>query len=253
MPELTSLIIPTFFAGILTFLAPCTFPLVPGYISFISGVTSKQHEKSTNARTKRLRVLANSASYMLGFSAVFIFLGTIFAFGGAALSSYRINLMRVGGVFVIFFGLTLMNIIRLPEIPALNSSRFTQHLKPGSVFSSFLFGAIFAAGWSPCVGPVLGTVLTLAASTATVASGAFLLVIFSLGFSLPFLAVALTLDSAMRYVKVINKYLRVISFIGGLIIVLLGVTLVTNRFGVFFSFFYQRLNFLNFENLIDFL
>ncbi|MDO8737083.1 MAG: cytochrome c biogenesis protein CcdA [Thermoleophilia bacterium] len=142
-----SLIIPTFFAGVLTFLAPCTLPLVPAYIGFISGVSVQDladPKKRTGARRK---VLINGMLYVLGFSAVFIFFGILFGLGGAALIHYRHILQRVGGVLVIFFGLFMLKVFHLPGFNFLMSEKkfhIAQILTPGRPLNSFLFGAVFA-------------------------------------------------------------------------------------------------------------
>ena len=242
--DTTAFIIPAFIAGILTFLAPCTLPLVPAYLSFISG----------NSKT-RLKIFLNGVFYMLGFSAVFIVLGSLFGLGGAALLEYRFLLTRVGGIFVILFGIFLLAPtlpifhFLLPErqIAGLNK------LKPGSPLSSFIFGSTFAFGWSPCIGPILGTVLTLAASSATVGKGALLLSVFSLGLALPFLATALAVGFATTQFAKFSKYLSVVSVVGGIFLILLGIMMLFDAFELWTSFFYRFFNFINYDALLDYL
>ena len=242
--DTTAFIIPAFIAGILTFLAPCTLPLVPAYLSFISG----------NSKT-RFKIFLNGVFYMLGFSAVFIILGSLFGLGGAALLEYRFLLTRVGGIFVILFGIFLLA-PRLPIFHFLLPERqiaVLNKLKPGSPLSSFIFGSTFAFGWSPCIGPILGTVLTLAASSATVGKGALLLSVFSLGLALPFLATALAVGFAATQFARLSKYLSVVSVIGGIFLILLGIMMLMDAFELWTSFFYRFFNFINYDVLLDYL
>lgn len=247
-----SLIIPAFIAGLLTFLAPCTLPLVPGYLSFISGVSGSDLQNPTTARQARRKIFYNGLLYVIGFSAVFILLGTLFGLGGVALIKYRIWLSRVGGIFVIFFGLYMLNILKLPLFNFLDAEKHmgSRFLKPGKPASSFLFGSVFAFGWTPCIGPILGSILTLAAASATVGQGAVLLAVFSLGLAVPFLLIAAGVGSVGGFLGKISKYLNVI---GGLFLIFLGVLLVTNRFGIWISYAYRIFDFINYERILDYL
>ena len=247
-----SLIVPAFLAGILTFLAPCTLPLVPGYLGFISGVSS---EDKNQTQTRR-KVFLNGVFYVLGFSLVFITLGILFGLLGFVAGPYRVWFSRVGGIFVIIFGLYLTGVLKLSFLNFLQSEKrlnFTRHLKPGHPVSSLIFGATFAFGWTPCVGPILGSILALAAAKTTVLQGGFLLLVFSAGLAVPFLLVALGIGSAAQYIQKIQKYLKAISIIGGLLLVIMGVLLLTDQFGAWVSFFYQNFNILNYEGLLDYL
>lgn len=248
-----SLIIPAFIAGILTFLAPCTLPLVPGYLGFISGVSTNDLQDPTKAKIARRKIFLNGVLYVIGFSLVFIVLGSLFGLGGAALVKYRLWFSRIGGVFVIFFGLFMIGILKLPFLNVEKRIGSVKALKPGNPTSSLIFGAAFAFGWTPCVGPILGSILTLAASSATIGQGAFLLAVFSLGLAVPFLIIAASIGSASAYLAKISKYLNVISVIGGVFLVFLGALLLTNKLGVWIAYFYQWFNFINYESLLDYL
>lgn len=252
----TSLFIPAFIAGILTFLAPCTLPLVPAYLGFISGTSLESLKDSRESKQARARILLNAVFYLVGFSLVFIILGSLFGLGGAALVKYRVWLARIGGLFVIFFGLYMLNVIKLPFLNFLSSGRqpkFLKSLKPGNPFSSFVFGTAFATGWSPCVGPILGSILTLAAASATVKEGALLLSVFSAGLALPFLLIAVGIGSASNYINKISKYLNVISVIGGILLIFLGLLLITNNLVLFIGEMYRLFNFINYDRLLDYL
>ncbi len=248
-----SLIIPAFIAGILTFLAPCTLPLVPGYLGFISGVSANDLQDPTKAKIARKKIFFNGVLYVIGFSLVFIILGSLFGLGGAAFFKYRLLLSQIGGVFVIFFGLFMMGVLKLPFLNFEKHVGGMKALKPGNPASSLIFGAAFAFGWTPCVGPILGSILTLAASTATVGQGAFLLAVFSLGLAVPFLTIAASIGSASSYLAKVSKYLNIISFVGGVFLVFLGILLFTNKLGVWVAYFYQWFDFINYENLLEYL
>src|SRR3989344_3063397 len=184
-----SLIIPAFIAVILTFLAPCTLPLVPGYLGFISGVSVQDLQDTLKAKSARRKIFLNGFLFVVGFSFILILLGSLFGLGGSALVQYRIWLSRIGGIFVILFGLFMIGVLRLPFLNVEKNIGRISALKPGNPISSLIFGATFAFGWTPCVGPILGSILTLAASSATIGQGAFLLSVFSLGLAVPFLII----------------------------------------------------------------
>lgn len=251
-----SLIIPSFIAGILTFLAPCTLPLIPGYLGFISGVSLNEIQDSQKLKSARWKIFLNGIFFILGFSAVFILLGTLAGLGGSVLAPYRIWLARIGGLIVIFFGLYMIGLFKLPFFKFLESEKHIQtgrFLRPGHPLSSLIFGATFAFGWTPCVGPILGSILVFASASATVGQGALLLAIFSLGLAIPFLLVALGIGSASTHIKKISTYLNVISIIGGIFLILLGFVLLTNKLSVWIGFFYRFFNFVNYEKILNYL
>lgn len=249
-----SLVVPSFIAGLLTFLAPCTLPLVPGYLGFISGVSVQDLQKGKEIVGARKKIFMNGVLYVIGFSVVFVLLGTVFGLGGIALAKYRLWLARLGGIAVIFFGLYMMGVLKFKMFSFLNTEkRLRGVLTPGKPLSALVFGMTFAFGWSPCVGPVLGTVLVLASTSTSVLQGAFLLSIFSLGLAIPFLAIALGIGHAAQYIRRISKYLGIISFIGGLFLVFLGILLVTDNLVVWNSFFYNAFKFVNYEALLEYL
>ena len=241
-----SLIIPAFIAGILTFLAPCTFPLVPAYLGFISGA-------SPGESITRRKVFLNGIFYILGFSFIFILFGTLAGILGAALVPYRIWLTRIGGVFVMLFGLVMLNIVRIPFLQREYRLELPLGLKRGSPKTSFLLGAAFAFGWTPCVGPVLGSILFFASASTTALRGAALLAIFSAGLAVPFLLTALLWGSAAQYFTRISRYLWILSFIGGILLITLGFLLFTNRFSIIIQWGYGLFRFINYERLINYL
>jgi len=251
-----SLVVPAFIAGLLTFLAPCTLPLVPGYLGFIGGVSVNDLKDKNKAGRARRRIFINGVFYVIGFSVVFILLGSVFGLAGSFLSTNRIWLSRVGGIFVIFFGLYLMHVFNLPVFKFLNSEKkfnFANKLKPGSPTSSFIFGATFAFGWTPCVGPILGSILFLASTSGTVFQGALLLMVFSFGLGIPFLLIALGFGHATKYITKISKYLNIISFVDGLFLLFLGILVLTDNLGIWVSYFYRIFQFGGYEKILDYL
>lgn len=252
-----SLVLPAFIAGLLTFLAPCTLPLVPGYLGFISGVSLNELNNSAYSGSVRRKIFLNGLMYVVGFSFVFILLGSLFGLGGAGLIQYRILLSQIGGVFVIIFGLYMLRILNFSWLENLlgreHKLNITRHLKPGHPTSSFIFGATFAFGWTPCIGPILGTVLLLASTSGTLAQGAILLAIFSAGLAIPFLIVALATGWASKHLSKINQYLHYVSVVGGVFLIIIGILLLTNSFAYFTGYFYQLFNIVGYERLLQYL
>ncbi len=263
-----ALVIPAFIAGIITFLAPCTLPLVPGYLSFISGSSISDFQDPARAKKFQLKVFLNGFFYVIGFSAVFIFLGSLFGLGGSFLFQYRDIFTRLGGVFVILFGLFLlipgitvlvggkldfMKIDPFRFLAAERQIRIGTKLKPGNPVSSLVFGGTFALGWTPCVGPILGSILTLAASSATVGQGALLLAVFSLGLAIPFLGTALAIGWVSSRLATLAALLNWISAIGGMLLVMLGIMMLAGNFVLWISFFYRFFDFINYDALLDYL
>ncbi|MBI2644801.1 sulfite exporter TauE/SafE family protein [Candidatus Uhrbacteria bacterium] len=252
----STLIIPAFIAGLLTFLAPCTLPMIPAYLGFISGVSLNDLQDPLQAKKVRRKIFFNGILYILGFSLVFILFGTLFSLGGGALIKYRHVMQQVGGILVITFGLYMLKVIQSPRLSFLGSEhRFplAKVLKPGKPINSFLFGAAFAFGWSPCIGPILGSILTLAASSTTVASGALLLMIFSLGLSLPFLLIAAGIGSASSVLNKLSRLLEGVSIVGGVFLVVLGLLMVFNLMGVWVGLFYKLFQGVNYDTLLNYL
>jgi len=255
--DLLSLIIPAFIAGLLTFLAPCTLPLVPAYLGFISGASAKELEDEKISPEICRKVLVNGVFYVLGFSVIFILLGVVFGLGGVALAKYQLLLAKVGGVFIIFFGLYLMHVFdRISLFRFLSTDkkiRLHSSLKPGTPSSSFIFGSTFALGWTPCIGPILGSILLLATSTATVVQSAVLLGVFSLGLAIPFLVLALGVGHASHAVRNLSKILPYISFIGGIFLLTLGVLLLFEKMDILLVIMYKMFSFIEYEQIINYL
>ena len=248
-----SLIIPAFIAGILTFLAPCTLPLLPGYLSFISGVSLDELYDPARAGRGKRTIFLNGVLFVVGFSLVFIILGTLVGFIGSALAPYRLWLSRIGGIFVIFFGLFMLDIFGSAFLSRDRRISAPLVFKRGRPVSAFIFGATFAFGWTPCVGPILGSILLLASTTTTVWQGGILLGVFSAGLAVPFLLVAALISRASEYLSGMSPYLSAVSKVGGIFLVFLGILLVTGNMGLLVSYSYRLFQFINYERLLDYL
>lgn len=250
----------TFLAGVLTFLAPCTLPLVPGYLAFISGSSLEELTHADAARKKELqaRIFLNALLFVAGFSLVVIILGIAAAFVGAQLAAYKSILTRIGGVLVILFSFVLLGFFRVPlallqKETRLAWSSFGWWKKIGAPLKSFLLGIAFAAGWTPCTGPILATVLVLSSTRGTVAEGALMLTIFACGLAIPFLAVSATLAKSIDHIKQLGRFGPAISKIGGVLLFVIGCFMITDKMGYFISLTFSHLRFLGYEKILNYL
>ena len=246
-------IISAFVAGILTFLAPCTLPLVPAYIGFISGVSKEDREDPSKKKEVQRRIFLNGVFFVIGFSAVFILFGTLAGILGQGLVPYRIWLTRIGGILVILFGLFMLGVFRIPFLQVDKRIRTPKWLTVGKPSSSLVIGSAFAFGWTPCVGPILGSILLLASTSTTALQGALLLTVFSAGLAIPFLLVAIGFSHAAVYIERISKYLKWVSVVGGVFLIILGLLLVTNNFGLLIQYGFELFGFIEYEALLDYL
>jgi cytochrome c-type biogenesis protein len=229
-------IIPAFLAGLISFLSPCVLPLVPGYISYIAG---RSLEELTDApsRVVRLRALYLSACFVLGFSLVFIALGASASAVGQFLLANKTIFADVAGAIIILFGLYLTGLLKLPLL--MREFRFLGGLRGGHPVSTALLGMAFAFGWTPCIGPILGAILTVSASSGSVAAGVLLLAIYSLGLGVPFLLAAGFTAVLLRRMGTIRKVSRPFQIFAGLILIVMGIALLT---GYLNSFAFVLLN-----------
>ena len=228
MFEISNLgVLTAFAAGVISFLSPCVLPLVPGYISYVAGHSLA--ERQTGERlTVRLRHVGLSACFVLGFSTVFVLLGASATALGRLLLAYLYELNIVGGAIVVIFGLFMTGLLRLPWL--MHEIRFHGVAPPrGRPISSYLLGLAFAFGWTPCIGPVLGTILTVSASTTTVANGVVLLAIYSLGLGVPFLIAAAFTNSLLFRIRSIGRVGLVLQRIAGTVMILMGTAMITGE------------------------
>jgi cytochrome c-type biogenesis protein len=232
---MTSFALPlsVFVAGLFSFLSPCVLPLVPGYVSLISGVGVEQL-KSQEGQLFR-KVMLNSAAFIVGFSIVFITLGAISTEVGQFLAQYKSLLARVAGVVIILFGLHLTGIL---QIKALLADTRLHSLKGSpSAWGAFVIGFAFAFGWTPCVGPILAVVLGFAAAQDTVWKGISLLAIYSAGLAVPFLVTALLIERFLKFYNRFKFHMHAVEVASGGLLIALGVLLVMGRFTLISGYF----------------
>ncbi|MGH9194406.1 MAG: cytochrome c biogenesis CcdA family protein [Acidimicrobiia bacterium] len=205
-------------AGLISITSPCCLPLIPGYLSYMSGVTA-------GADGQKGRVLGASSLFVLGFASIFTALGASASLAGAVLLGALPVLVKVAGVFVILMGLAMLGILRLPFV--YKEKRFDLSKVRSGPMGAFPLGMAFAFGWTPCIGPILATILTAAAATQTAAQGAALLAIYSLGMGIPFMLIALGYSRAGKTVSFLKRHALKIERAGGVLMVFMGVLLIT--------------------------
>src|ERR1700761_3072916 len=214
-----------FLAGILSFLSPCVLPLVPGYVSLISG--SSVEELQSSERRLLGTVMLHSVTFVLGFSVVFIALGAVATGVGQVVNEYHSLLSKVAGVIVIIFGLHLTGILK---IKALYADKRMHDVKGGSSpIGSFAVGFAFAFGWTPCIGPILATILVLASAQGTVMKGVVLLAVYSLGLAVPFLLTSLGVDRFLVFYSRFRKHLHTVEVLSGILLIAIGVLIFLNN------------------------
>ncbi|MGH2372484.1 MAG: cytochrome c biogenesis CcdA family protein [bacterium] len=214
-----------FAAGLLGFLSPCIVPLIPGYLSFISGVSLA--EMSLEERRRHLgRVLLATSLFVLGFSVIFTAMGASASALGDLVLGNRLLLSRIGGAVVIFLGLAVLGIIKIPGL--YRERRFQMQRRPLGLLGAFPVGMAFGFAWTPCVGPVLTAVLTLAAASKTAASGALLLFAYSLGLGVPFLVTAVLMSAAFDAMGWLRRNARVVTTVSGVFLLVMGTAMVTD-------------------------
>jgi len=225
--------IAAFVAGLISFLSPCVLPLVPGYVSLISGAGIEQL-KSTEGHLLR-KLMLNSAAFIIGFSIVFITLGALSTEVGQFLAQYKSLLARIAGVVIILFGLHLTGIF---QIKALLADTRLHTLKGGSSpWGAFVIGFAFAFGWTPCVGPILAVVLGFAATQDTVWKGIMLLAIYSAGLAVPFLITSLGIERFLKFYNRFKFHMHAVEVASGGLLIVLGILLVLGRFTLIAGYF----------------
>ena len=228
-------------AGLLSFLSPCVLPIVPGYLCFLAG-TSLDKIASGKEASKERNVFYFALSFVFGFSTVFILLGASATLLSGLIYEYLDILRVVGGIIIIIFGIHFMQIIQLPFLN--RDTRYQiESYRPGIV-GSYVIGLSFAFGWTPCIGPILGSVLSIAASSETVTYGIVLLMLYSAGLGIPFLLAAYAINSFMRFLSKIRYYIRAIEIFTGVLLVIFGILILTNRIQELAFFFIKYFPFL---------
>ena len=220
-----------FLAGLLSFLSPCVLPLVPSYLGFITGMSLDELSETHSRRA----VLVPAAFFTAGFSLVFLIMGASATFIGQLLLRYGDWVARVGGVLIILFALHLLGILRIGAF--LRERRVHMESKPVGYLGAGLAGIVFGAGWTPCIGPVLGTLLTYASARANLANGMFLLLSYSIGLAVPFLLAAYATGWFLNTSKGIRRYIPLFEKISGVILLIAGILLVSGSFSTLSAYF----------------
>src|SRR6266436_4531843 len=229
--------IAAFLAGLVSFLSPCVLPLVPGYVSLISGA-GVEELKAPESRLLS-KVMLNSIGFIMGFSVVFITLGAISTEVGQLLARYKSLLAQVAGVVIILFGLHLTGLLR---IHALYADKRLHNIKGGSsTLGAFAIGFAFAFGWTPCVGPILAVILGFAATQDSLVKGVMLLAIYSLGLAVPFLLTSLAIERFLKFYSRFRAHMHAVEVASGGLLIALGALLVLGRFTIISNY----LSFLN--------
>lgn len=225
MPSVSALTI-AFIGGLVSFISPCVIPLLPAYLSFLTGLTPEELQRKGSVS----KILVPSLLFVAGFTVVFVALGATASVLGAFMRSYQRVFMIAGGVLVIVFGLFMTGLIKVPWMYGEHRMDLSKAKSFGR-FSGFFMGMAFAAGWTPCIGPILGSILTLASTTNSANQGIILLLIYSLGLAVPFLLVALLFGFFAPYLGFISRYSVIINRVAGVILIVVGILIATNMFG----------------------
>ena len=224
-----------FLAGLVSFVSPCVLPLVPAYLSFLTGSGLEELKASQDA-AQRARTLMHALAFIIGFTIVFILIGLSAGALGAVFANYKDQIARVGGVVIIILGLNMMGVFKIPLL--MMDKRLHMQNPNRSLFASFMVGIGFAAGWSPCIGPILAGILAIASQQHS-AQAALLLAFYCLGLALPFLAVAAAIGFFLPLLRRIRPSLRAIEFAAGAFLIVVGLVLVNDAFLNVAGWFYQ--------------
>jgi len=228
-------VLTAFLAGVVSFVSPCVLPLIPAYLSFLTGSSLEELKAQTDA-TDRARVIFHALAFIAGFTLVFMALGFTASAVGSALIEYKDWVAKIGGVVVIVLGLNMIGVFKIPFL--MMDKRVHVRSANRSYIASFLVGLGFAAGWSPCIGPILAGILALA-TQEKFGEATFLLFVYSMGLALPFLITAGAISQALGALNRVKRYLGAIEIGAGAFLVATGLVLFTGTFGRVAGFFYQ--------------
>ncbi len=218
-----------FMAGVFSFISPCVLPLIPSYLTYITGI-SFDDLVDNQSKSVRRRTLFHSLFFILGFTLVFVALGASATYVGNFFQENQDLIRKVGGVIVILLGIHITGLVKLKFLE--REKRFEFHDKPLGYVGSILVGIAFAAGWTPCIGPILASILLYASTSDNVGGGIILLVAYSLGLGVPFLVSALAFNSFLTYFSRFNRYLRIVSIVSGIFLIIIGLLLVFNYLSI---------------------
>jgi cytochrome c-type biogenesis protein len=224
-----------FLAGLLSFVSPCVLPLVPSYLMYVTGLSLDQLANPSDHSRLRTTIAVNALLFIAGFSLLFVAFGATASFIGQMFTEYQDVVRKVGAVMIVLFGLYVMGMLKLPFL--MQERRVHLSHRPLGLAGSFVIGATFAAGWTPCVGPILGTMLLYAGTSETLMDGVTLLGFYSMGLGLPLFATALSLNRFLTAMRRHRASLAVVSRFSGAFLVAIGVVLYTDRLALFTALF----------------
>ena len=213
-------------AGLLSFFSPCVLPLIPAYFGFISGYSLEELTESCTAEIRK-RVFLSTISYVCGFSLVFILMGASATYLGGLISKYSSLIRIAGGIVIILLGVHLSGVIRIRGLEF--EKRIHLKNRPLHFGGTFIIGMAFGAGWSPCIGPLLGSILIVAGNQETVWQGIRLLAVYSAGLAAPFIVMSIFISMLLAFIKKASKARRYVNAIAGILLILVGVLLLTNK------------------------
>ncbi len=232
-----------FIFGLFSFISPCVLPIIPGYISFISGVSLDEMQTGENKSKKLRKLIFNSLLFIGGFTFVFILLGATATSLGKIFNEYYDIISKVAGGIIILFGLHMLGVFKIKFLNY--EQRFHTQEKKLGLFGSFLIGAAFAFGWTPCIGPVLAAILVVASQQETITQGIVLLASYSLGLGIPFFITSISINFFFNIFNKIKKYFRTVEIVGGIMLIVLGILIITNYLTIIAGYFSRWLPFLN--------
>ncbi len=225
-----------FLAGLVSFVSPCVLPLVPAYLSLLTGTSLEELHAGESRGEMRKLALGHALAFVTGFTIVFVALGLTASAIGGLLNAHRVLIAQIGGCIVIVLGLQMMGALRIPFL--MMDTRIHKAHERRSYWTSGLVGLAFAAGWSPCIGPILAGILAIASQQHN-AEAALLLLAYSLGLAVPFLLTALAIGAVLPVLNRIKRYLRAIEVTAGVFLIAVGIVLVNNAFLTVAGWFYQ--------------
>jgi cytochrome c-type biogenesis protein len=212
-----------FVAGLLSFLSPCVLPLIPSYITYITGLSFADLQAEHPTHKVRELTIIHSLLFIAGFTCVFVLLGASASFLGDFLHEHKTAIRRIGGILIVVFGVHVSGIFDIGML--LGEKRVTLHRKPAGYLGSFVVGIVFAAGWTPCIGPILATILAVA---ATEGRGVWLLLAYSMGLAIPFFLASLALHQFLVFFQRFKKHIRLFEIFTGIVLVIVGILIFTN-------------------------
>jgi len=221
-----------FFGGILSFISPCVLPLVPSYISFVTGISFEELTASGDDRPIKKVILLNSVMFILGFSTVFVvILGSSAQLFGSVFMEYQDVIRKIGGIVIILLGIHIIGVINFKFLQRDKRLHFFRE-KPSGLLGSFLVGIGFAAGWTPCIGPILSAIFAVAATSQSAWSGVTLFLAYSAGLAIPFMLTSLGINTFLRHFNRLKRHMRMVSIVTGVFLVITGLLIFSNSLAI---------------------